>query len=168
MEVPDSHGSMSTLNAPLTDSKSSEEGVFLGENMRRKLLSAFRWRTVTDIFSQSCCYTHLTCSKDFEADFHVATKCELLVMRSQTTQRSSGPYGQGAWERATWIASCCMARKRPAHYLQPTDGTKEVSAHGQCNVESGRQSQARFIKATATKTEKRPSIGNEDRLQRKA
>lgn len=85
MEVPDSHGSISTLNAPLTDTKSSEEGFFLGENMRRKLLSAFRWRTVTDMFGRSCCYTHSTCSKDFEADSHVAAKCGLLVMRFQTT-----------------------------------------------------------------------------------
>ncbi|MBA7492866.1 hypothetical protein ES702_03419 [subsurface metagenome] len=42
MELPDSHGSMSTMKAPLLDNKSSGFGSFCGENMRRKLLSAFR------------------------------------------------------------------------------------------------------------------------------
>lgn len=40
---------MSTLNAPLLESRSSGAGWVLGENMTRKLLSALRCLTVTDM-----------------------------------------------------------------------------------------------------------------------
>lgn len=51
IELPISHGSTRTLNAPFADKRSDEVGCAAGENIKRKLLSALRWRMVTDILS---------------------------------------------------------------------------------------------------------------------
>lgn len=44
---------MSTLKDPFADNKSVAVGFIFEENMRRKLLSAFRCRTVTDMFNSA-------------------------------------------------------------------------------------------------------------------
>jgi hypothetical protein len=53
IELPTSHGSMSTLYAPFADLRSEGKGCASGENMRRKVESALRCRTVTDIVALS-------------------------------------------------------------------------------------------------------------------
>ena len=50
---PTSHGSIRTLYAPLADFRSDGRGLECGEKMSRKVLSALRWRMVTDILVES-------------------------------------------------------------------------------------------------------------------
>ena len=49
IELPTSHGSMRMLYAPFADLRSEGRGCGSGEKMSRKVASAFRCRTVTDI-----------------------------------------------------------------------------------------------------------------------
>lgn len=67
IELPTSQGSIRTLNAPFTEQRSSDVGSSLAEKIRRKVLSAFRCRTVTDILTLLCvpgkqcvCFDHLS------------------------------------------------------------------------------------------------------------
>lgn len=49
IDVPVSQGSIRIVYAPLLDLKSDVEGCASGENMRRKLASAFKCLTVRDM-----------------------------------------------------------------------------------------------------------------------
>lgn len=60
-ELPTSHGSTRTLNAPLAERKSSDVGSCCGEKISRKELSPFRCRTVTDMVASARCYLYLAC-----------------------------------------------------------------------------------------------------------
>lgn len=53
-ESPVSHGSIRIEKAPLEDVSCERDGCDSGENIRRKVLSAFRCLTVTDIAAAAC------------------------------------------------------------------------------------------------------------------
>jgi hypothetical protein len=52
MDGPVSHGSIRTENAPLVEKRSDEGAAASGEKMRRKVESALRCLTVTDMRSE--------------------------------------------------------------------------------------------------------------------
>ncbi len=58
MDGPVSHGSIRTENAPLVERRSVEGAVTSGEKMRRKVESALRCLTVTDMRSEIAGYDH--------------------------------------------------------------------------------------------------------------
>ena len=64
MELPTSQGSIRTVYARLADSRSSVDGCGSGEKIRRKVLSAFKCRIVTDMLLivsvEDCSYVMLS------------------------------------------------------------------------------------------------------------
>jgi len=93
-ELPTSHGSTRTLNAPLAESKSSDVGSCCGEKISRKELSPFRCRTVTDMVAAARCYLYLAC----------CCNCNAMRSRRDGLVRQP-PCLLERWHSSTWFAS---------------------------------------------------------------